>query len=199
MSDLQMLLDQLGGSRLSDLSRALGGADEGQARSALAMGLPAILGALQRNAATPDGAAALDQALERDHDGSVLDNLGAILGGARNADGAGILRHAFGNRQGAVEQAVSRESGLDAAQVSKLLAMVAPLVMGQLGKQRRSGGLDAGGIGALLQRESSAVGGGSAALGGLASLLDRDGDGSIADDLGGIAKGILGGMMKRNR
>ncbi|MEK9507378.1 DUF937 domain-containing protein [Gemmatimonadota bacterium Y43] len=199
MSDLQALLNQLGGSNLSDLTRALGGVDESQARSALAMGLPAILAALQRNAASPEGAQALDRALERDHDGSVLDNLGAVFSGARSADGEGILRHALGDRRGAVEQAVSRQSGLDASQVSKLLAMVAPLVMGQLGRQRRSGGLDAGGLGDLLQRETQAVTRDAPALGGLAGLLDRDGDGSIADELGGIAKGILGGMMKRDR
>lgn len=199
MSDLQSLLNELGGSRIADITQALGGANESQAKSALAMGLPAILAALQRNAASPAGAQALDQALERDHDGSVLDNLGAVFTGARNADGAGILRHALGDRQGAVEQAVSKQSGLDASQVTKLLAMVAPLVMGQLGKARRSGSLDAGGITDLLQRETQAVASGAPDLGGLAGLLDRDGDGSIADDLGGIAKGILGGMMNRNR
>lgn len=198
MADLQSLLDELGGNRLSDLTAALGGADEGRARSALAMGLPAILAALQRNASRPDGAEALNRALERDHDGSIFDDLGAVFGGARRTDGEGILRHALGDRRGAVEQAVSRESGLDPAQVSKLLAMVAPLVMGHLGRARKEGGLDAGGLGDLLQREGSTVAGGRS-LSGLAGLLDRDGDGSIADDMGGIARGILGGMLKRKR
>lgn len=199
MSDLQSLLDEIGGSRLSDLSRALGGADESRAQSALSMGLPAILAALQRNASKPGGAEALDRALQRDHDGSVFDDLGAVLGGSRNADGDGILRHALGDRRGSVEEAVSRQSGLDRDQVSKLLAMVAPLVMGHLGRARRQRGVDAGGLGDLLQREGQAVAGGGSGLSGLAGLLDRDGDGSIADEVGGIAKGILGGMMKRNR
>ncbi len=198
MSDLQSLLKELGGSNLSDLSRALGGADEAKARSALSMGLPAILGALQRNAARPGGAEALDKALEQDHDGSVLDNLSTVFKGAGNADGDGILRHALGDRRGAVEEAVSRHSGLDKAQVGKLLAMVAPLVMGHLGRARRSAGGGGGGLTDLLQREGQAVTSGAPGLGGLISLLDRDGDGSIADDVGGIAKGILGGMLKGN-
>ena len=145
MSDLRALLDQLGGPRLSELSQALG-ADEGQARSALAMGLPAILAALQRNASKPDGAEALARALEKDHDGSVLDDLGAVFRGGRQDDGEGILRHALGDRREALEQALGAGSGLEKSQVSKLMAMLAPLVMGQLGRSRRDGSLDAGGL-----------------------------------------------------
>jgi hypothetical protein len=198
MSDLQSLLSELAGSRLSEVSRALG-ADEGQARSALSMGLPALLAALQRNASRPGGAEALTEALSRDHDGSVLDDLGAVFGGGRQKDGEGILRHALGDRRADVERAVGAQSGLDASQVSKLMTMLAPLVMGQLGKARRSGGLDAGGIADLLGRETRTVARDRPELGGLASLLDRDGDGSIADDVGGIARNILGGMLKRDR
>ncbi|MBT8335775.1 MAG: DUF937 domain-containing protein [Gemmatimonadetes bacterium] len=198
MSDLQSLLAQLAGSRLPEVSQALG-ADEGQARSALSMGLPALLAALQRNASRPGGAEALTDALSRDHDGSVLDDLGSVLGGGREKDGEGILRHVLGDRRAAVEQAVGAQSGLDDSQVSKLMTMLAPLVMGQLGKARRSGGLDAGGLADLLGRETRTVAKDTPDLGGLASLLDRDGDGSIADDVGGIAKNILGGILKRNR
>jgi len=198
MSDLQSLLRELGGSRISELSQALG-ANEGQAKSALAMGLPTILAALQRNASQPGGADALAQALDRDHDGSVLKDLASVLKGGRQSDGEGILRHALGHRRGSVEEAVSSQSGLGKDQVSKLMAMLAPLVMGQLGKARRSAGTDAGGLADLLQRETAAVAKDGPDLGVLASLLDRDGDGSIADDLGGIAKGLLGGMLKRNR
>lgn len=196
MSDLQKLLAELGGSRLSELSRALG-AEEGQARSALAMGLPALLAALQRNSARPEGADALARALERDHDGSVLDDLGAVLGGGRAADGDGILRHVLGDRRSTLEEAVGRGSGLERAQVSKLLTMIAPLVMGQLGKARRDGGLDAGGLADLLQRETRSVSRDAPGVGGLAALLDRDGDGSVADDVGGLARDLLGGFLKR--
>lgn len=198
MADLQSLLNELGGNRLADLTRALGGADEGRARSALAMGLPAILAALQRNASRPGGAEALDRALENDHDGSIFDDLGAVFGGARNTDGDGILRHALGDRRSAVEEAVGRQSGLDASQVSRLMSMIAPLVMGQLGRARREGAVDAGGLADLLQHETRTVAKDTPELGGLARLLDRDGDGRVADDLGGIAKGILGGMLKRD-
>jgi hypothetical protein len=197
MSDLQSLLAELAGSRLPDLSRALG-ADEGQARSALSMGLPALLAALQRNAQRPGGAEALTEALRRDHDGSVFEDLAGVFQGGRQNDGDGILRHALGDRREAIEQAVGAQSGLDASQVSRLMAMLAPLVMGQLGKAQRSGGLDAGGIADLLGRESRTVTRDTPQLGGLAALLDRDGDGSIADDVGGIAKNILGGMFKRD-
>lgn len=196
MSDLQSLLRELGGSRISELSQALG-ANEDQARSALAMGLPTILAALQRNAAKPGGAEALAGALDRDHDGSVFDDLASVFQGGRQSDGEGILKHALGDRRSTVEAAVSRESGMGSDQVSKLMTMLAPLVMGQLGKARRSAGQSGGSVADLLKREGAAVERGGSNLGGLASLLDRDGDGSIADELGGIAKGLLGGMFKR--
>ncbi len=195
MSDLQHLLRELGESRISEISGALG-ADENSARSALSMGLPLILGALARNAAKPGGAEALATALDRDHDGSALDDLTSVLGGARNADGEGILRHALGAKRGPVEQALGQQSGLDPSQVTKLMAMLAPLVMAHLGRARKTQGLDAGGLTDLLRREDGAVAPKGSQLGGLAALLDRDGDGSIADEIGGIAKGLLGNLMK---
>jgi hypothetical protein len=195
MSDLQSLLRELGESRISEISGALG-ADEKSARSALSMGLPVILGALARNASKPGGADALASALDRDHDGSALDDLTSVLGGARNADGEGILRHALGAKRGTVEQALGKQSGLDPSQVAKLMGMLAPLVMAHLGRAKKTNGLDAGGLTDLLRREGGAVASKGPELGGLAALLDRDGDGSIADEIGGIAKGLLGNLMK---
>ena len=44
-----------------------------------------LTGALARNAAKPAGAASLDQALAKDHDGSILDKVGDFLGNAGDA------------------------------------------------------------------------------------------------------------------
>ena len=76
-------------------------------------GLPILLAALNRNASNPAGAAALHGALERDHDGSILDNLGGFLGNAQAGPGAGILKHVLGERQESTAQAVGAASGLD--------------------------------------------------------------------------------------
>jgi hypothetical protein len=73
------------------------------------------------------------------------------------------------------------------------LSMLAPLVMGALGKAQREGKLDpgalAGMLGAERQKASDAAPG---VMGMLGRFLDRDGDGSVMDDIGGML-GKLGG------
>ena len=85
--------------------------------SVLSSAMPLILGAMKRNAATPDGAASLNNALENNkHDGSLLDNLGGLLSGGGlddlMSDGGGILGHVLGGKQERVEQTISKTSGV---------------------------------------------------------------------------------------
>jgi hypothetical protein len=90
--------------------------------------------------------------------------------------------------------------------------MLAPLVMAALARARRTQAGGGGNAGAVLQRAQSNMERQVPGLGGLASILDRDGDGQIADDiaslaatrLGGTANsgglgGILGGLLGENR
>jgi hypothetical protein len=194
MSLLNMLTEQLGGDQISTLSKQLG-VNESQASSAIAAALPMIVGALARNSSTPDGAASLRNALEKDHDGSILDNLGGFLGSSDNGAGAGILKHVFGGSLGNVVGALGQSSGLGNAQAGSLLENLAPIVMGQLGRQTRTRGLDTGGLASMLGGEASSInsGTGAAALSMLNSFLDKDGDGSAIDDIGGM----LGNFFKR--
>lgn len=193
---IDMVMGQLGESGVSALSQNLG-ADSAVTGKAVTAALPLLLGALAKNAGTPEGASALGNALDRDHDGSVLDGLGAFLGQAQPpADGDGILRHVLGDRRAGAENGLSKLSGLDAKQASSMLAMLAPIVMGALGRAKRQGGLDAGGLADLLAGEKSKAE--SAGLGGLAGFLDQDGDGDVTDDiLGGVAKGLMGKLFGR--
>ena len=73
---------QLGPESIQQISDALG-ADPATTSNAISMALPALLGGLSQNAAHPQGAAALDQALGA-HDGSILDNLGGFRKDVRN-------------------------------------------------------------------------------------------------------------------
>src|SRR5690606_6768883 len=216
MADLSSLLGPvLQGPALQQISRAIG-ADEQKTRAAAAAALPLLLGQMQRNARTPQGAQSLDHALERDHDGGLLDGLlgaagaggglggvlGSLLGGAaggpapsRAADGAGILGHVFGQQQQPAAEGVARAAGLDRGQALKLMAMLAPLVMAWLGRQKRQQGVGPGDLAGLLggasqQARQQAPAG---VLGALGGLLDRDGDGDFKDDLLGQVGGLLGG------
>lgn len=195
MSDLLgTLLQQLSGEELETLSTTLG-TDRAQTSSALAAALPLLLQGLANNAASQDGAASLHGALLNDHDGSVLDNLGGFLKDPDTSDGEGILGHILGDRRQAIESGVSSSSGLDMAKVGPLLATLAPLLLGALGRKQRAESLDTGGLADLLGRERSSLERKAPELGGLSVLLDRDGDGQVADDLAGLGTGLLGKLL----
>ncbi|MGB3543166.1 DUF937 domain-containing protein [Rubrivirga sp.] len=184
---LDLLADNIGGDNIGQIAGAIG-ADPRQTQSAVAAALPAMLTALNRNTNSNEGAMGLASALDRDHDGSLLDHLGGFLGGqlsGKQADGGGILGHVLGGDRGQVEQGVSKASGLNMSQVAKLLPILAPIVMAALGKRKREAGLDAGGLSGMLGQESQRARAAAPndLLGHLSGFLDRDGDGSIQDDL----------------
>lgn len=198
MSILDLLSQQLGGGAMQQIGQQVG-ADEQATSKAVSAALPLLVTALAKNTQKEGGAASLLGALDRDHDGSVLDDVAGFLGGGGGGGqqgGAAILGHLLGSRQGGAEQAIGAASGLDSGQVGKVLAMLAPLVMGALGKQKRSSGLDLGGISDLLQGEQNKVkqaqGGGMDLFG---KLLDADGDGEVGDDLAKMGMGMLGKMF----
>lgn len=184
-----LLGQTLQGGALDQIGAQLG-TDPQTTSSAVSAALPMLLGALARNSSQTGGADALAAALARDHDGSVLDDVGGFLsGGSAAASGAGILGHLFGGRQAAVQQAVGQSAGLDGQAAGQLLAMLAPLVMGALsrGAQQR-GGLDPSVLAGMLGGEQAALSQQSPdMMGALSSLLDSNRDGSIVDDIGRLA------------
>ena len=190
---LDQLTSQLSGDALESLSRSIG-ADRGQTQSAMTAALPVLLGALAKNAAQPSGAEALHKALDRDHDGSILDNLSGALSSPNLTDGEGILKHVLGGRRDQVTSGLSKASGLGGDQVGKMLATLAPLVLGSLGRAKRTQGMGIEDLSNMLGSERKQMESREPALGGfLTGLLDRDGDGSIIDDLAGGALGRLFG------
>ncbi|QLE02652.1 DUF937 domain-containing protein [Galbibacter sp. BG1] len=204
MSGLASLLDSdLGRQITQGISNETGTA-EGKTSQLLGMALPLLTGAMKKNAASPEGASGLMNAINSKHDGSVLDNLGDFFGGGVNpsavSDGAGILGHLLGGNQPQVENALSSKTGIDAGTVSKILKMAAPLVLGYLGKQTKQNNINDGNdMSSLL---GSMLGGQSQENQNLiTSLIDSDGDGSVLDDVADMVigsnkkKGGLGGML----
>ena len=211
MSSILDLLNSDMGRQLINGASSQTGQSNDKTAAVLSMALPTILGAMQRNAATPQGAESLNNALsDNRHDGSILDQLGGLLGGGKADssllnEGAGILKHVLGGNQQRVEQNISQNSGVDSGSVAQIIKMAAPVLMGVLGSKKRQSNVDQNGIGNLL---GSVMGGGADNDQSLIEkLLDADGDGSIIDDvagmvLGGSKKkgglgGLLGGLFKR--
>ncbi len=194
---VEMITSQLGGAVMSQISNQIG-ANEQQTQSALSSVIPALIGAMAKNSSNQQGAEALSGALDRDHDGSILDNLGGFLGNASEGPGAGILKHILGGKRGAFEQVVSQNSGLNPQATGGLMEMLAPIIMGQLGKQKRENNLDAGGLSDLLSGANNQVRQNNN-MGILGKLIDADGDGDIKDDLLRLGGKFLGNMFKGRR
>ncbi|HVG09567.1 MAG TPA: DUF937 domain-containing protein [Thermoanaerobaculia bacterium] len=193
---MNLVSQELSGPRLSQMSRQLG-ISEDQTREALPAALAALTGGLAQNAAHPQGAQQLSNALNKDHDGGLLDSLDGFLGGGGGGGlgagaGASILGHIFGQRQRRVEGNLGRATGLNPQTMATLLAMLAPIVMAYLGRQQRQKQLDPGGLAEVLGQERQRIEQVPQARTGLGALLDRDGDGQIIDDLANLAGGMLG-------
>lgn len=168
------------------------GVDEATAQQAVTAALPALVGGLHANAQDPAGAASLANALGS-KDTSLVDG-GVDLDQVDVADGQKIVQNVFGEHTPAVMQQLgSTGSGASPSVTSKVLPMIAPIVLAFLAKQLTSrsqgstastgtsdaGAASSGGLGDVLGGLLGGLGGGGAAGGG--GLL------------GGILGGLLGG------
>ena len=200
---LDLLSSPMGKQMINGVANQTGHSTD-QTGSVLSMALPVLMGAMKRNASTPEGAQGLMSALSNKHDGSILNDLGGLFGGGVDQsvmnDGAGILGHVLGGKQPQVENALSQKSGMDTGSIATILKVAAPILMGYLGQQTRQQNVsDSNGIGNLI---SGMLGGGNQAnqqQSLIESFLDSDGDGSILDDVASMAlggkKGGIGGLL----
>ena len=181
----QMITQQLTGAASNQIASRLG-ISPSTANTAVQVAVPLILAALARNAAQPQGAQELHQAVATDHDGSILDNLMGYLGNPQAANGAGILGHVLGPQRGAVENNLAQAAGMDPGAAGNLMEIVAPVVMGALGRTQQQTGLDSSGLAQYLGQQQQELAD-PGMMGMLNSMLDSNKDGSVTDDLARIA------------
>lgn len=196
-SVLDLLTQSLGGGAVEQISHELG-VDSATAKKAVAGALPMLVSALARNSQQRGGAESLLGALDRDHDGSILDDVVGFLGRGQAATqtGTGILRHTLGSRQESAQMGLAQMAGIDPAKAGAVLAMLAPLVMGALGRTKRQQRMGPSEIGQMLGRDRQRLAQREPkAMDMIGSLLDRDGDGSIGDDIARIGSGMLGKLF----
>jgi len=190
---MDVLSAALGGDVHHQLGQQIG-ADSQTTGLAIQAALPMLLSGLNRNASQPGGAASLLGALQRDHDGSLLDNLGGLLGGSiggRASNGEAIVGHVLGDRQESAHEVVASASGLNAGQAAQIMTAIAPIVMSALGRMQRSQGLDANGLTSMLQSEHSTAAQSQPDLMGLASKLfgNNEGAGDLMKGIGSLLGG----------
>lgn len=194
------ILAQMGG--LQSMARELG-VSESQAATGAAVLIPAILGGFKKQAqAQPKGLEGLGGLLGQLGGGGLLDS---VLAPQPTNTGLGdaVLGQIFGSKD--VSRTVARnaatQSGLDPALLKKMLPLLAMMVSGYMAKQHGPAQAPApgtglgGGLGDML---GGLLGGGGAAstknpaTGGLASMLDLNGDGNPLDDIMRMAGKVMG-------
>jgi hypothetical protein len=184
---------------IQSMARELG-VSESQATAGAAALLPALLGGFKKQA-RPSGLEGLAGMLGQLGGGGLLDDV--LSPQPTNvARGNDVLGQIFGSPDVSrtVASRASSQTGLDPALLKKMLPMLAMLVAGFMARQGGAGaatpsagaGGMGGDLGGLL---GGLLGGGQGASrgapGGLASMLDLDGDGNPLDDILGMAGKLM--------
>jgi len=160
------------------------GLDRNSTQTAIGAAVPALLAALAGAAAKPGGPQRMVDAVKQQS--GALDSFADMLGGANQASsadrGSQVLSSLLGgDGQSALAGAVTKFAGLGEGKGGSLLGMLAPVVIGMIGKEAgAAGGLNAGSLVDLLGSQRSNIA--QALPSGLSDLLGRSG---VLDSLGG--------------
>lgn len=162
--------------------------DQGIVQKLIPQLAPLILGGLKRQKDDRGGDARVDHILNKYGDSSVLNNIKDLISNKVNDNTVDPnLGGLLGDQGGTMAaQALSKKLNIDPSVIMKMIPALAPLILGALTKKRDTS---------------------NAGIGGIGSLLDADGDGSIIDDVAGFllkgggststtrGKGILGSLL----
>lgn len=194
------ILAQTGG--LQSMAKELGVSEAQAAQGAQAL-MPALLGGFKKQAQTaPGGIAGLGGLLGK-LGGGLLDDVVSPRPTDLNR-GNSVLGQVFGSKDvsRAVADNAASQSGLNPALLKRMLPMLAMAVAGYMAKQGASAAAprpqqgQVGGVGGLGGMVNKLFGGqsnvsraaGGQSQGGLASMLDMDGDGNPLDDIMSIVR-----------
>lgn len=167
--DLDAILKQL---PIDDIAEKFGVSTD-VARRAAEEGSAALLGGLAKNAQTTEGSEAIEKALTR-HEGfsgaKKIDDVDQV-------DGGKIVTHVFGDKQKDVaDELTASEKTAGGIDFSKLLPILAPIVLGLIANVNKGGGASAEQA-PVDQGQSGGASGGS----------------SAGNVIGDILGGLLGG------
>ncbi|MGR3855896.1 MULTISPECIES: DUF937 domain-containing protein [Chryseobacterium] len=136
------------GNQVAEQAENKFGISKNQVIALLAVAAPLIISYLRNKSQDTKEAEALNNALDKDHNGSILNDASQIE--ARQAEGGSILDHIFGGQKSTVENQLSQNTGISIDKIGPILAMLAPVVMGYIGQQKQQSNVGAGGLGDLL-------------------------------------------------
>lgn len=136
------------GNQVAEQAESKFGISKNQIIALLAVATPLVISYLRNKSQDAKEAEALNNALDKDHDGSILDDASQLDN--RQEEGGSILSHVFGNQKNTVENQLSQNTGISIDKIGPILAMLAPVIMGYIGKEKQQNNVGAGGLGDLL-------------------------------------------------
>ena len=171
------LLTGNAGTQVAEKAENKFGVSKNQIIALMAVAAPLIISYLRKKSEDSNEAEALNNALEKDHDGSILNDPTKVED--RQEEGASILDHIFGGQKSQVENSLSENTGISMSKIGPILAMLAPLIMGYIGKEKKSNDVNSGGLGDL--------------LGGILGGAQKDAQAEPSNPLNDILGQVLGG------
>lgn len=123
------------GNQVAEQAENKMGISKSQIIALLAVAAPLVISYLRNKSKDAKEAEALNNALDKDHDGSILNDPSQALN--RQNEGGSILNHIFGNDKQNVENQLSQSTGISMDKIGPALAMLAPIIMGYIGQQNK--------------------------------------------------------------
>ena len=211
------LLDLITGStgnQVAEQAENKFGISKSQIIALLIVAAPLVISYLKKKSENADEADTLNAALDKDHDGSILNDPAQAHN--RGQEGDSILGHIFGGEKANVENQLSQNTGISMDKIGPIMAMLAPVIMGYIGQQKQANNVTSGGglgdlLGGILGGSAqeaqasnnplsdilgSVLGGASQSSGGLGDILGGvlGGGGQQQSQQGGLG-GLLGGLF----
>ena len=173
MNITDLLFDKSNSNAISEFANNFG-VNDSQAKDAISSLAKSLSRGLGANTQNDNGMSSLLDALNSGKHSRYIDDPSVLGRKQTTNEGNDILGHIFGNKDVSrhVTKRASKETGLSGTLLKKMLPVVASMVMGALGKKVLGGG------GGRSRQEST---------GFLTKIFDRDKDGSMIDDVLGMA------------
>lgn len=173
MNITDLISGSLGSQATEGISEKLG-IDKNQTQWVVSAAIPLMISALNYNAQkSPEKAQGIQQAIDSKSSAGILENLTGLFNQGPTEDEDKMVNHIFGKNTENVKESLSEKSGISMGKIGGILALLAPLIMAYIGKQKQNQNQDAnssgGGIGDLL---GNILGGGnSSSSGGIGDLI----------------------------
>jgi len=138
---------------------SVSGLDRSTTQSAVGACVPALLNGLSELATKPGGARQIADAIAEQPAG-MLSSLAQTLGGASMPaeKGTGLLSSLFGGGVlNTLISTLSRFVGIGEGSTRALLGLLAPVVLGVLGREQRAAGLETGGLARMLMGQKDQI------------------------------------------